>query len=118
MAGLTEQGAVERLTPIARRLREDVIRMITAAGSGHPGGSLSAAEIVTTLVFHILRRRAGEPTWPGRDRFVMSKGHCVPALYAATKKSAALHVIEYAVESSVFYSYAVENGVISIRQKP
>ena len=83
MAGLTEQGVVERLRPIAQRLREDVIRMITAAGSGHPGGSLSAAEIVTTLVFHTLRRRAGDATWAGRDRFVMSKGHCVPALYAA-----------------------------------
>ena len=83
MAGLTEQAVVERLKPIARRLREDVIRMITAAGSGHPGGSLSAAEIVTALVFHTLRRRAGDPTWANRDRFVMSKGHCVPALYAA-----------------------------------
>ena len=80
MAGLTEQAVVERLKPIARRLREDVIRMITAAGSGHPGGSLSAAEIVTALVFHTLRRRAGDPTWANRDRFVMSKGHCVPAL--------------------------------------
>jgi transketolase len=76
-------AVVERLRPITRRLREDVIRMICAAGSGHPGGSLSAAEIVATLVFHTLRRRSGDPAWPGRDRFVMSKGHCVPALYAA-----------------------------------
>ena len=90
MAGLTEQAVVERLKPIARRLREDVIRMITAAGSGHPGGSLSAAEIVTALVFHTLRRRAGDPTWANRDRFVMSKGHCVPALYAALSQAGEL----------------------------
>src|SRR5207302_196248 len=72
-AGTAE--AVARLAPIARRLREHVIRMITAAGSGHPGGSLSAAEIVTVLFFHTLRRRQGDPTWPERDRFVISKGH-------------------------------------------
>jgi len=74
---------VARLRPIVRRLREHVIRMITAAGSGHPGGSLSAAEVVAVLFFHTLRRRPGDPTWPERDRFVMSKGHCVPVLYAA-----------------------------------
>src|SRR2546428_12045525 len=81
MAGTAEE--VARLEPIARRLREHVIRMITAAGSGHPGGSLSAAEIVTVLFFHTLRRRTGDPTWPERDRFVISKGHGVPILYAA-----------------------------------
>src|SRR5207245_5008282 len=81
MAGTAEE--VARLKPIARRLREHVIRMITAAGSGHPGGSLSAAEIVTVLFFHTLRRHTGEPTWPERDRFVISKGHGVPILYAA-----------------------------------
>lgn len=96
MAGLTEQAVIERLKPIARRLREDVIRMITAAGSGHPGGSLSAAEIVTALVFHTLRRRAGDPTWANRDRFVMSKGHCVPALYAALCQAGELPAEELA----------------------
>jgi transketolase len=80
MATKQEAG---RLAPIARRLREHVIRMITAAGSGHPGGSLSATEIVTVLFFHTLRRRTGDPTWPERDRFVISKGHGVPILYAA-----------------------------------
>jgi len=71
---------VARLGPIAGRLREHVIRMITAAGSGHPGGSLSAAEIVTALFFHTLRRKPGDPTWPDRDRFVISKGHGVQLL--------------------------------------
>ncbi len=81
MAGSAEE--VARLKPIARRLREHVIRMITAAGSGHPGGSLSAAEIVTVLFFHTLRRRPGDATWSERDRFVISKGHGVPIVYAA-----------------------------------
>jgi transketolase len=56
--------------------------MIHAAQSGHPGGSLSAADIMTALYFDTLRIRPEEPRWPGRDRFVLSKGHACPALYA------------------------------------
>ena len=74
---------VARLKPIVKRMREHVIRMITAAGSGHPGGSLSAAEIVATILFHTLRRKPHDPEWPDRDRFVISKGHGVPIVYAA-----------------------------------
>ena len=91
-AGTAEE--VARLRPIVRRLREHVIRMIAAAGSGHPGGSLSAAEIVTVLFFHTLRRRTGDPTWPERDRFVISKGHGVPILYAALAEAGELPVAE------------------------
>jgi transketolase len=90
----TDAEEAERLRPIVRRLREHVIRMITAAGSGHPGGSLSAAEIVTVLFFHTLRRRAGEPGWPERDRFVISKGHGVPILYAALAEAGEIPVTE------------------------
>ena len=57
--------------------------MVAAARSGHPGGSLSAVEIVTALYFSKLRHRAGEPYWPDRDRFIISKGHGVPVVYAA-----------------------------------
>jgi transketolase len=78
-----DAGEVARLKPIVKRMREDAIRMITAAGSGHPGGSLSAAEVVGALFFHTLRRKQGDPTWPERDRFILSKGHCVPIVYAA-----------------------------------
>ncbi len=78
-----DAGEVARLKPIVKRMREDAIRMITAAGSGHPGGSLSAAEVVGALFFHTLRRKHGDPTWPERDRFILSKGHCVPIVYAA-----------------------------------
>jgi transketolase len=71
------------LRGIANRLRCDVIKMLGAAGSGHPGGSLSAADIVTALFFRVLRQNQANPTWPDRDRFILSKGHAVPILYAA-----------------------------------
>lgn len=67
----------------ARRIRIDIIRMLAEAGSGHPGGSLSGVEIVTALFFHVLRLRPEEPEWPERDRFILSKGHAAPLLYAA-----------------------------------
>ncbi|MDH7577963.1 MAG: transketolase [Bacillota bacterium] len=67
----------------ARTLRVDLIKMLAEAGSGHPGGSLSAVEIVTTLYFHVLRIRPDQPAWPDRDRFILSKGHAAPLLYAA-----------------------------------
>ena len=68
----------------ARRMRLDIVEMIGAAGSGHPGGSLSAADILATLYFGgVLRHDPHDPSWPGRDRFVLSKGHAAPVLYAA-----------------------------------
>lgn len=67
----------------ARWIRRESLRMIHAAGSGHPGGSLSAADILAALFFHTMRYKPDDPRWPDRDRFVLSKGHGVPALYAA-----------------------------------
>jgi len=74
---------VDELSAIARKLRRYVITMISAAGSGHPGGSLSAADIVTALYFKIMRHDPKNPSWPDRDRFILSKGHAAPVLYAA-----------------------------------
>ncbi len=74
---------VEQLPARARDIRKEVIRMLAAAGSGHPGGSLSEAEILAALYFHLLRCDPRRPDWEDRDRFVLSKGHGVPALYAA-----------------------------------
>jgi transketolase len=62
--------------------RRDFIEMIYAGGSGHPGGSLSAVEILTTLYFQVMHIRPEAPDWPERDRFILSKGHAAPALYA------------------------------------
>ena len=71
----------------ARMMRRDIVQMIYTAGSGHPGGSLSAADIIASLYFHVMRHRPQEPDWPDRDRFVLSKGHAAPALYAALAES-------------------------------
>jgi len=71
------------MSTVARRLRRHIITMIGEAGSGHPGGSLSAVEIVTALYFSIMRHRPQDPSWPDRDRFILSKGHAAPLLYAA-----------------------------------
>ncbi len=68
-------------------LRKDIIRMTGEAGSGHPGGSLSAADIVAALYFYHMRHRPLEPKWPERDRFVLSKGHAAPLLYAVLAES-------------------------------
>jgi transketolase len=67
----------------AQRIRRDIVEMLAAAGTGHPGGSLSAADIVTCLYFAVMRHRPEDPGWPDRDRFVLSKGHACPVLYAA-----------------------------------
>ncbi len=69
---------------VANRMRHDIIRMLAAAGSGHPGGSLSATDIVATLFFGgVMNYNPDDPSDPDRDRFVLCKGHAAPALYAA-----------------------------------
>lgn len=73
----------KKLEAIANKLRKHVIEMICAAASGHPGGSLSAADIITVLYFDKLKHNPKDPGWRERDRFVMSKGHAAPVLYAA-----------------------------------
>jgi transketolase len=72
----------DELAAIAKRMRRTVIEMITEAKSGHPGGSLSAAEIVVTLFFDVMRHDPANPKWKDRDRFILSKGHACPILYA------------------------------------
>lgn len=67
----------------AREIRRDIIRMTYAAGSGHPGGSLSVTDLLTALVFHEMHLDPSRPDDPDRDRLVLSKGHAAPALYAA-----------------------------------
>ena len=78
---------VGRLREIARASRVQIIRMLTHAGSGHPGGSLSVIDILTVLYFNRMRYDPKRPTWEDRDRLVLSKGHCVPAQYACMAKA-------------------------------
>lgn len=74
---------VERLEEQAVQLRRDIVEMIHAAKAGHPSGSLSAVDMITALYFHVMRIDPQNPRWEDRDRFVLSKGHACPALYAA-----------------------------------
>ena len=74
---------VHRLESQAKQIREDIISMIYQAKAGHPGGSLSASDMITALYFHVLNIDPQNPDWEDRDRFVLSKGHACPALYAA-----------------------------------
>ncbi len=74
----------QHLAEQARRMRIDIVRMIAEAGSGHPGGSLSCADILTALYFGgVMDHRPDDPAWDDRDRFILAKGHAAPALYAA-----------------------------------
>jgi transketolase len=73
----------EDLTAVCKNIRRDIVTMIAKAGSGHPGGSLSAVEIVVTLYWKVLRHKPADPAWKDRDRFILSKGHAAPVLYAA-----------------------------------
>ena len=77
------ESLITELIDKAQLLRTEVVTMIHRVGSGHPGGSLSAADIVTALFFHRLRLDPARPDWPERDRFILSKGHAAPLLYAA-----------------------------------
>jgi len=77
---LTDQGA-GALAAKAKEHRRTILKMLHHAGSGHPGGSLSAIDVLTVLFERVLRHDPQNPMWPGRDRFVLSKGHGCPALY-------------------------------------
>ncbi len=84
----------KELEELAKRLRRHIITMIGKAGSGHPGGSLSAVEIVTTLYCKILKHDPKNPRWTERDRFILSKGHAAPVLYATLSECGYLPVDE------------------------
>ncbi len=85
---------IKRLEGIAKQIRRLIIQMLMRAGSGHPGGSLSATDLLTCLYFGnysdgspLLRYNPKHPEWPERDRFHMSKGHCCPLWYAILAKT-------------------------------
>lgn len=77
---------MDELRQIAKEVRKDIIRMISLAKSGHPGGSLSCVEIVVTLYYRVMRCNPRNPNWIDRDRFVLSKGHGVPTVYSVLSR--------------------------------
>ncbi|MCC7089191.1 MAG: transketolase, partial [Dehalococcoidia bacterium] len=74
--------SIDELRDIAKRVRTDIVTMVYQAQSGHPGGSLSAVELGVSLFWNHLRCDPANPTWPGRDRFILSKGHATPFYYS------------------------------------
>ena len=85
IADVTTARRIESLVELKRlanRLRIEIVKMIGTAGSGHPGGSLSEVELLTALYFRVLHHNPRDPQWQDRDRFILSKGHGCPALYA------------------------------------
>jgi len=79
---VVDTALIKRLEAQALVIRRDIVKMVYTAQAGHPGGSLSSADIMTALYFHVLRLDPKNPAWPERDRFILSKGHSCPALYA------------------------------------
>ena len=75
-------ASVAEMEAMAKKLRRHIVTMIGKAGSGHPGGSLSSVEILTALYFKLMRHKPQDPHWEDRDRFILSKGHAAPLLYA------------------------------------
>lgn len=83
MKAVRSPMSVEELRAMAVTIRCDTIQMIATAKEGHPGGSLSAADIVTALYFRVMNIDPDNPDWPDRDRFILSKGHACPVWYSA-----------------------------------
>lgn len=84
----------EELRQLSKEVRKEIMTMIYNAGSGHPGGSLSCVEILTSLFFNSMSHDPSNPSDPNRDRFVLSKGHAAPAYYTVLAKSGYLHLDE------------------------
>lgn len=82
MATAVSPVSINQLKDIAKRVRKDIVQMVFNAQSGHPGGSLSAVELGVSLYWNHLRCDPANPTWPDRDRFILSKGHATPFYYA------------------------------------
>ena len=78
-------GEVKELENMAKEVRKGIIEAVYNAQSGHPGGSLSVADILTVLYFNELNIDEKNPKWEDRDRMVLSKGHCSPALHPAER---------------------------------
>src|SRR3989339_1645826 len=78
---------VKVLEEKAKNIRRLIIQMLAKAGSGHSGGSLSLTDIITALYFKQMRHNPKDPSWPERDRFHLSKGHCCPLWYAVLAES-------------------------------
>jgi transketolase len=79
--------SIDQLKALCKDVRADVVKMTAAAGSGHPGGSLSAVEAMVALYFSVMNHKPADVKWPDRDRFFLSKGHACPVVYSVMARS-------------------------------
>lgn len=84
---LNKKLSADELRKMAVNVRKDIVEMIARVNSGHPGGSLSAADLVTALYFNVLNHDPKNPHWEDRDRFILSKGHACPVLYSCMART-------------------------------
>jgi transketolase len=89
-----DKRLINKLERKANLIRQHVVRMVHLAGSGHPGGALSATDIIVALYFHVMNVDPKKPDWPERDRFILSKGHGCPAWYATLAEKGFIPVKE------------------------
>src|SRR5258707_4910509 len=87
----TRTESIAELKRRAARLRIEIVKMIGAAGTGHPAGSLSEVELLLGLYFRVLRHNTKDPNWPGRAPFILSKDHGCPALYPGLADADYIH---------------------------
>ncbi|MEX2233167.1 MAG: transketolase [Cyclobacteriaceae bacterium] len=80
---MLDKSKLDSLQKSALEIRREIVTMVHRANSGHVGGSLGATELVVALYYHIMKHRPNDPKWEDRDRFILSKGHCTPVIYAA-----------------------------------
>src|SRR6266568_3373098 len=86
----------EELAKMANTIRQDIIKMLVEAGSGHSAGPLGLADIFTALYFEVMEHRPHQPDWPDRDRLILSNGHTVPVRYATMARAGYFPVKELA----------------------
>jgi transketolase len=79
---MLDETRLQYLRKKASEIRRSILEMVYRANSGHVGGSLSATDLVVSLYYHLMRHRPQDPRWSERDRFILSKGHCTPVIYA------------------------------------
>ena len=93
---MPDNQTLEKLKDISKECRVEILKMLETAKSGHPGGSLSVIDIIVALFFHEMKSDPQNPHWEDRDRFILSKGHGVPALYAVLAKRGTIPMEELA----------------------
>ena len=79
---MLDEAELRVLRRKAWEIRKHILEMVYRANSGHVGGSLGATDLVVALYYHLMSHNPSDPKWPGRDRFILSKGHCTPVIYA------------------------------------